>query len=69
MNKEDIYIISGGDFGCIPDAYPFLYKDLKFIKKTRSGLYQMSLKSDPKKTYSFPKRNIINKEIYNEKTN
>jgi hypothetical protein len=64
MKKE---IISGmkctvsnwGDLYFARDSRPFINADCVVIKICKSGLIQVALESNPKLTYSVPKRNII----------
>jgi hypothetical protein len=59
LAQGDVCMVSGrGDAGIDPDARPFFREPCLFVKRTKAGLMQVSLQSDPRKLYSFPSRNI-----------
>ena len=47
-----------GDLYMVFEARPFIDAECEFVKVTKSGLVMVRLKSDPKQTYSFAKRNV-----------
>ena len=49
-NDQDLWVES--------DARPFIGERCKVIKRTRAGLIQVALVSNPKEVYSFPQRNV-----------
>lgn len=40
------------------DARPFIHQQCTIVKRTKSGLVQVSLDADPKQKYSFAQANI-----------
>lgn len=49
---------SCSDISMMHEVKKFIYAECTFIKITKSGLYQVSLKDDPKQTVSVPKSNV-----------
>ena len=51
-------INTDGDLWMDADAREFIGQVCVVVKTTKSGLIQVALDSNHKKTYSFPKRNV-----------
>lgn len=48
-----------GDLYMTYEARPFIDAECEFVKITKSGLVMVRLKSDPKQTFSAPRRNVV----------
>ena len=49
---------SSGDLFMVSSYRPFINKECTIIKRTKAGLIQVYLNSDPKRTVSVPQSNI-----------